>query len=97
MSSDFRFFQFQRVLPRSAGGPAAGAPAFRTMVLAALLLAPAMVRAGAEAPGVALAPYPKPLRPTHHVPGTDSPIEIDAVLDEAAWSEALNLSLDYET
>ncbi|MCP4664030.1 MAG: carbohydrate binding family 9 domain-containing protein, partial [bacterium] len=34
---------------------------------------------------------------THHVPGTDSPIEIDAVLDEAAWSEALNLSLDYET
>ncbi len=33
----------------------------------------------------------------HHVPRTTLPIEIDAILDEAAWKQAATIALDVET
>lgn len=88
MNSLVRSSRFQRIFSASA---------VRIMFPALLFATTTLVRAAADEPGVVLAPHPKPLRPTHQVPGIDTPIEIDAVLDEVAWTQALNLPLNYET
>ncbi len=71
-------------------------------LIVALVAAPAsglQAESGSEgaAAAAASAPEKRPERPVFHVPRTDRKIEIDADLSDPAWSEALEVKLDYET